>query len=69
MLWVVGRLLRKNLVLDGCDEFTDRETPRVFWIFALGIVPVLQGRRDRAIRERALGSLDAREWWGRGVAR
>lgn len=40
MLWVVGGLFRKNLVLDGRDEFTDRETPWVFRNFDLGIATV-----------------------------
>jgi hypothetical protein len=37
MLWVVGGFLRMNLLLDGWDEFTDRETPLAFRMVALGM--------------------------------
>ena len=51
MLWVVGRLFRRNLLFDGCDEFTDREVPRVFQTFALGIAAVHHIRHDPRRRE------------------
>ena len=40
MLWIFGGLFRTNLLLDGCDEFTDRETPRVFRTSDLGIAAI-----------------------------
>ena len=45
MLWGVGRLFRENLLFDGCDEFTDREMPRVFRTSALGIAAAHRVRR------------------------
>ena len=44
MLWIFGGLFRENLLLDGWDEFTDRDTPRVFLTFALGIAAVQRKR-------------------------
>lgn len=40
MLCGVGGLFRENLLFDGRDEFTDRETPHIFQTSVLGIAAV-----------------------------